>query len=345
MPIYLFIVIIAFLFNAITIVPFIDFLYKMRFQRRKQITKDAFNKPTPIFDRFNQKKIGTPVGGGILVIVNTTIIFFLFLLLFWLSKNQIITNYPSLFNEIKILFFTFIGFGLIGLYDDLAKIFFIKDQQFFGLRLRHKLLLESLLALIIGFWLYYDLKISIVYIPFIGVYNISFFYIFFAAFIILAFCNAVNITDGLDGLATGVLMFALFGFWVVARSIFDLITSIFIGAWLGGLIAFLYFNIYPARIFLGDTGALSFGATLAVVGLILGKIFVLPIIGGIFVVEIFTSLIQLISKKYFHKKILTVAPLHLWLQLRGWEEPKITMRFWLITILLVIFGTMIALMK
>lgn len=345
MPIYLFIVIISFIFNSLTIVPFINFLYRIKFQRKDQITKDAFGKRTPIFDKFNQKKAGTPVGGGILIIINTVIIFFLFLSLFYFTKNPIISNYPSVVNEIKILLFTFLAFGFLGLYDDLAKIFFFKKNEFFGLKLRHKFILETIISLTIAFWLYHDLKISIVYVPFFGVYDLSFFYIFFAAFIILAFTNAVNITDGLDGLATGILMFSLFGFWVVARSIVDLSTSIFIGAWLGGLIAFLYFNIYPARLFLGDAGALSFGATFAVIGLILGKIFVLPIVGGIFVIEIFSSLIQLLGKKYLKRKVFPVAPFHLWLQERGWEEPKIVMRFWLITILLVIFGLMIALMK
>jgi len=345
MSIYLFIVIISFIFNSLTIIPFINFLYKIKFQRKNQITKDAFGRRTPIFDKFNQSKAGTPVGGGILIIINTIIIFFLFLGLFYLTKNPIIANYPSVVNEVKILLFTFVAFGFLGLYDDLSKIFLFKKDDFFGLRLRHKFILETVIALTIGFWLFNDLKINIIYVPFFGVLNLSFFYIFFAAFIILAFTNAVNITDGLDGLACGILMFALFGFWVVARSILDLPSSVFIGAWIGGLIAFLYFNIYPARLFLGDAGALSFGATFAVIGLILGKIFVLPIVGGVFVLEIFSSLVQLFGKKYLKRRIFPVAPFHLWLQERGWEEPKIVMRFWIITVLLVIFGLMIALMK
>jgi phospho-N-acetylmuramoyl-pentapeptide-transferase len=214
--------------------------------------------------------------------------------------------------------------------------------MFFGLRIRHKLIIEIILALIIAYWLYADLKIPFIHIPFFGVLNISFFYIFFAAFVIVSFANAVNITDGLDGLASGVLMIALAGFWILARSIFDVPTSIFIAAWLGGLLAFLYFNIYPARLFLGDTGALSFGATFAVIGLILGKPFSLAIVGGIFVVEIFSSLVQLLGKRFLHRKLLPVAPLHLWLQYRGWEEPKIVMRFWIISIIFAFFGLMIA---
>jgi phospho-N-acetylmuramoyl-pentapeptide-transferase len=140
-------------------------------------------------------------------------------------------------------------------------------------------------------------------------------------------------------------MFALASFWVVARSIIDVPTSLFIAVWLGGLVAFLYFNIYPARIFLGDTGALSFGATFAVVGLILGKTFSLPIVGGVFVVEILSSLLQLMSKKYRKKKLFPVAPVHLWLQMKGWEEPKIVMRLWIFSILFALIGLMIAFMK
>jgi len=345
MSLYLFIVITSFILNAATIIPFINFLYKMKLQRKDQHTKDAFDNPTPIFDKFNRHKSGTPVGGGILIIVNTIIIFFTFLLMFLFSGNKLISNYPSLVSEIIIILFSFIGFGFLGLYDDYAKIFLVKHENFFGLRLRHKFILEIILALVIGFWLFSELKIEIINIPFFGVYNLSFFYIFFAAFVVLAFANAVNITDGLDGLASGILMISLFGFWVVSRSILDVPTSLFIGSWLGGLIAFLYFNIYPARLWLGDTGTLSFGATFAVIGLILGKTFALPIMGGLFVAEIFTSLVQLLGKKYLKKKIFPVAPLHLWLQHKGWEEPKIVMRFWVISILFVIFGLMIAFMK
>jgi phospho-N-acetylmuramoyl-pentapeptide-transferase len=205
--------------------------------------------------------------------------------------------------------------------------------------------MEVILGLIISYWLYSSLKISIVNIPYLGVFNLGVFYIIFATLIIVSFTNAVNITDGLDGLASGCLMIALFSFWLISRSIIDIPTSLFISSWLGGILAFLYFNIYPARIFLGDSGALSFGATLAVIGLILGKPFALMVIGGIFMVEILTSFIQLVSKKFFNKKVFAAAPLHLWLQYKGWEEPKIVMRLWLVNILFSIFGLMIAFAK
>lgn len=343
--IYLFALIASFFINFILIIPFIDFLYKSKFQRANQKTKDIFNKPTPIFDKFNEHKKGTPVGGGILILATTTFVFFLFIFLYWLFKQKILTNYPSIASEIKIILFTFISFGLLGLYDDLNKIFLWTKTQFFGLRIRHKFIIELILSLIISFWLFNELKIKIMHVPFFGVFNLGYLYIPIATFIILAFTNAVNITDGLDGLATGILIFSLMGFWVVSRSILDVPSSLFIAALLGGLLAFLYFNIWPARVMMGDTGALSFGATFAVIGLILGKAFALPIIGGVFVIEITSSLIQLLGKKFLKKKIFPVAPFHLYLQYKGWEEPKIVMRLWLVSIIFVIFGLMIAFMK
>ena len=201
------------------------------------------------------------------------------------------------------------------------------------------------MAAIVSFWMFSEPDIHIINIPYLGVYDLSWWFIPFAAFIIVAFANAVNVTDGLDGLSSGTLVIALFAFWAISISILDTPLLIFISVWTGGLIAFLYFNVYPARLFLGDTGALSFGATLAVIGLLSGKVFALAIIGAVFVVEIASSLIQMLSRKFRGKKAFPAAPLHLWLQYRGWEEPKIVMRAWVVSILFALFGLMIAFLK
>ncbi|HUD19688.1 MAG TPA: phospho-N-acetylmuramoyl-pentapeptide-transferase [Patescibacteria group bacterium] len=323
-------------------VPFIRLLYKWRFQRLRQKTLDAFDKRTPIFDRFHQKKAGTPVGGGVLIILLTTIIVPLALLImryFWIPITSV---YPMV-SEIKIILFTFVSFGLLGLLDDAKKTFLWASTGFFGLRLRHKLILEIILAGIISYWLVHDLKIDIFYVPLYGTIHIGWIYILISSFIIIAFANAFNITDGLDGMASGVLLIALTAFWIISASILDSPLSVFIAIWLGSLIAFLYFNIFPARIFLGDVGALSFGATLAVVGLILGKAPALVIIGAVFVVEVSSSFLQLFWKKFFGRKLFSVAPLHLWLQYNGWPEPKIVMRFWIISIVFAVFGLWLSL--
>lgn len=330
--------------TSILYIPLIRFLYKLKFQRMHQKTLDAFNQRTPIFDKFHQKKAGTPVGGGILIILITSFLMPLALLLlkyFWVPVTSV---YP-LFTEVKILLFTFISFGLLGVLDDAKKTFLQNKGDFFGLRLRHKLVLEVLLSAIISYWLYTDLKIKIFYLPVIGIFHLGWWYIPLSVLIIIGFANAFNITDGLDGLASGILLIALFAFWIISASILDTPLSIFISLWVGGLLAFLYFNIYPARIFLGDVGSLSFGATLAVVALLLGKTAVLVVVGGVYIAEVSSSFLQLVSKKYFHRKVFAVAPLHLWLQYYGWPEPKIVMRLWILTIVLGVFGLWMAFIK
>lgn len=331
----------SFFITSLLYIPFINLLYKLKFQRQIQNTKDAFEKPTPIFDRLHRNKAGTPVGGGFLIIVITAILFPFLLEIFRLFYVPITAVYGFRI-EVQILLFTFLSFGLLGLFDDLKKTFNWTTDNFFGLRLRHKLYIEIILSLIVSFLLFNNLRIEIVHVPFFGVLDLGYLFIPFAAFTILSFTNAFNITDGLDGLATGVLMIALTAFLIISASILDTPLSVFIALWLGGLLAFLYFNVFPARIFLGDVGALAFGATFAVIGLMLGKTFALIVIGGVFVVEVGSSLFQLLSKKYLGKKLMPVAPLHLWLQHKGWNEPKIVARFWIISIVLAILGLWLA---
>lgn len=335
--------ILSFSLTSMFIVPFINFLYSLRFQRAKQTTIDAFGKRTPIFDKFHKDKAGIPVGGGLLVIMVVSILFALALPILRFLGVDITSNYANIQAEVNVLFFTFLSFGLLGLYDDIKKFFSFQDGKFFGLRMKHKLLLQIALALIIASLLYASLGISFLYIPFLGTIEMGMLYIPFAAFVIVAFANAVNITDGLDGLAAGSLMISLFGLWFLSASIIDIPLSVFIALWIGSLVSFLYFNVFPARLFMGDVGSLAFGATLAVIGLLLGKTLALVIIGFIFVAEIASSLLQLLSKRFRKTKILPAAPFHLFLQQYGWEEPKIVQRAWLLQIMLTLFGVWLAL--
>ncbi|MBU2051919.1 MAG: hypothetical protein U1C50_00820 [Patescibacteria group bacterium] len=342
MALLLGLLIFSFVITAILLVPFINLLYKLKFTRQFQVTRDAFNRKTPIFDRFHQHKRGTPVGGGFLMIAIVSLLFFL---LFPLAKylGVSVTHVYPINAEVHVLFFTFLSFGLLGMYDDMMKFFHFDKSGFFGLRLRHKFLIQWILGLIIGLMLYINLGIDLLYIPFVSTLHLNWLYVPFAATVVVAFANAVNVTDGLDGLAGSVLMVALFAFWFLSASILDTPLSFFLALWLGSLIAFLYFNINPARLWLGDVGALAFGATFAVVGLLLGKVMALLIIGGIFVAEVLSSLLQLLSKRFRRKKLLPVSPLHLWLQLSGWEEPKIVSRATFASIMLAIFGVWLAL--
>jgi phospho-N-acetylmuramoyl-pentapeptide-transferase len=195
------------------------------------------------------------------------------------------------------------------------------------------------LAFIIGFLIYNNLGIHILHIPLIGrVIDLGVWYIPLSALVIVSFTNAYNITDGLDGLATGLLLICLAAFGIIVAGHLDTPLSLFIALWIGSLIAFLYFNIWPARIFMGDTGALAFGATLAVIGLLTGSIIALFVMGGIFILEVASSAIQMASWKFRSKRFFSIAPAHNIFLAKGWEEPKIVMRAWLLGLMLALFG-------
>lgn len=332
---YLGLLLFSFLTNSILVVPFINLLYKLKFQRQKQKTLDFQNQRTPIFDKFHSQKSGTPVGGGLLIIISVTVLFLSLFPLLKFSKIFISSNY-RIEHEILVIFFTFITYALLGLYDDILKFFGFDKTGFFGLRMIHKLLLQLLLAIFISVFVVFQLGINFVYLPFLGPINLGWFSVPLYTVIIVAFANFFNISDGLDGLSCGLLMIALFAFWFLSNHSLDTPISLFLALWLGALIAFLYFNIYPARIWLGDVGSLSFGATIAIIAILLGKLVPLFIVGLPFIVEGLSSAIQIISKIYFKRKIFPAAPFHLTLQKLGWEEPKIVFRAWLAGIILAV---------
>ncbi len=328
MALFLGILMFAFIVTGIAIIPFIDFLYRLRFTRKDE--------------RATSVKIGTPIGGGVLII---TLVSLLFAVIFPLVRRMgvyISSSFP-IKQELNVIFFTFISFGLLGLYDDIMKIFGFAKSGFFGLRVRHKLIIQTVLAAAVAVLLYFNLQIDILNVPGWGVLHLGWLYIPLATFLIVSFTNAFDFTDGLDGLSCGVLLICLLAFWSLSVTSLDTSLSIFVALWIGSLIAFLYFNVYPARIWLGNAGGLAFGATLAVVGLLLGKVVALVVIGGIFVVELASSFLQIVWFKVSGgKRLFPIAPLHHWLQVIGWPEPKIVMRAWLAAIMLAFFGIWLA---
>lgn len=324
--------ILSFAITAILLVPFIDFLYKIKLQRKHEKSRDMFNKRTPIFDKFSQGKVGTPFGGGLLIIAVVTVISLWTFGLFAVDIK---------IWELFVLLFAFIGYGALGFYDDLKKILNKGNDGFFGLSFKYKFLLQWVLALIIGAVFYYKLGYSFIYLHWWGQLPLGILFIFFAAFVIVSFVNAFNITDGLDGLSSGVFLIALFAFLTISQSL-DPFLSLFISILIGSVAAFLYFNIFPARIWLGDVGSLSLGATLAVIGLLTGKTAAVGLIGGVFVIEVGSSLVQILGKRFLGHKILPVAPLHLYFMEKGWGEPKTVMRAWLFALIFAVVGLYIA---
>ncbi|HYM65579.1 MAG TPA: hypothetical protein VES68_03800, partial [Candidatus Sulfotelmatobacter sp.] len=206
--------------SLILIVPFIDFLYKIKLRRQNQKTVDIFNKPTPFFDKFNGWKVGTPFGGGLLIIFVSSILFL------WSFG---ILGFKANFWEVFVILFTFISFGILGLYDDLKKLINSDSGiSFFGLRFRYKILLQLVLAFIPAFILFYKLGYTFVFIKGIGLTEIGILYIPFAAFVIVSFTNAFNIADGLDGLASGLLLIGLVSFLAISYSNLDHALGVFI---------------------------------------------------------------------------------------------------------------------
>lgn len=343
LPLSLGILIFSFLITSILVVPFINLLYKLKMTRRKE---GGGGEKESLFDKLHDKKAGTPTGGGILLI---TIVTILFTIIFPIASylGVYIKSSYNLQNELLVIFVTFILFAILGLLDDVIKIFGKPRPGTFGswvgMGRSVKFGLQWVLALIVGGLLYFKLGIHILHLPLINhIFDLGIFYIPFAAFVIVFFTNAFNFTDGLDGLASGLLMIYLFAYLIIASGTLDTPLSLFITLWLGAIIAFLYFNTYPARIFLGDAGALSFGSTIAVIGLLVGNIGALVVIGGLFIVEAASSAVQILWWKLFKKKLLPLAPIHHTFLAMGWEEPKIVMRAWLAGIVLAIFGLWLA---
>lgn len=342
LPLGLGLIIFSFLVNSILIVPFIDYLYKLKMIRKKEAGKGK----KFMFDKLHDIKAGTPVGGGNFIIIMTVL---LFIIIFPISSRlgTFIETAYNLRGELWVIFITFIGFGLLGLMDDLIKIYGKSEKgamgMWVGMKRGPKFLLQIIIALIASSIMYFNLGISILHIPLINItLNLGWGYIPFAVFVIISFSNAFNITDGLDGLASGLLLICLLAFSIIAAGNLDTPLSIFMAIWAGSLISFLYFNVYPARIFLGDAGAMSFGAMLGLIGLLTGSVISLIVIGGIFIVEVVSSAIQIYGWKVLKRPILPLAPLHNTFMVKGWQEPKIVMRAWIIGIILAIFGLWLA---
>lgn len=318
----------SFVVTSLAAVPFINLLYRLKFQRQQEV-----HVLSPIFTKLHAWKVGTPNSGGILIVAVTIILGFLFI-------------QPSLdprFSPAMIVFLGMISYGLLGLYDDIKKYFGYQKEKFWGMRLRAKLLIQILLALGLG-WLIWELQNPVEFITlptflFPDLILDQTTYIIFAALTIVATVNAVNITDGVDGLATGLLIMTLLTFLAliyIAEQNFILELPIgtaglatLIAVWLGSLLAFLYFNINPARVWMGDSGAFAFGSGIAVLSFLIGIPFLLPVIGFVYVVETASSLLQWYSMRWMKHKIFLIAPIHHHFEAASWPETKVTMRFWL----------------
>ena len=287
------------------------------------------------------KKQGTPTMGGLMILFSVTIA-----TLLWSD----ITN-----PYIWIVMLCFLGFGLIGFIDDYYKLLGGSHK---GLSGKLRLFLEGLIALIGVVIFIYNTKAPLdtgLAIPFFKdiLINLSWFFIPFAIFVIVGTANSVNLTDGLDGLAIGPVMIAATCFGIIAylvgHSIFaDYLQinyvagagelAIFCGAMIGAGLGFLWFNAPPAMVFMGDTGSLATGGALGALAVATKHEIVLAIVGGLFVLETISVIVQVASFKLTGKRVFRMAPLHHHFEKKGWEEPTIVIRFWIVAIILALLG-------
>lgn len=235
----------------------------------------------------------------------------------------------------------FVGGGVVGLIDDIINVFG-SGKGVAGLRSGIKFLMILGLGVVFGLFFYSKLGYQTIFVPFVGSISVGWLIVPIFAFAVVATGNAVNISDGLDGLAGGLSAIAFFAYGIIAM--FQGLGSLaaFCFTVVGALVSYLWFNVYPARFFMGDVGSFALGASLGVVAMLTDAFLLLPIIGLLFVVEAGSSLLQILSKKFFHRKIFISAPIHQHLQAKGWHETKITARFWIIGVGMAVVGLLIA---
>ena len=246
-------------------------------------------------------------------------------------------------GQVYLPLFTLVTLGILGGVDDYLNISGFGKKR--GLDVLPKVLFLLLLSLIGALWFYVRLEYDSVHIPFVGDLILGAWYVPFFMFVLIGTANAVNFTDGLDGLAGGLLIIAFISFGILAYIEGLVVLAGFCGIVVAAIAAFLWNNVPPALFFMGDTGSLALGGTLAVVAMMIDQVLILPLIGAVFVLEMLSVIIQLTSKKLrAGKKVFLSAPIHHHFEALGWGESKVTMRLWIIGAFAAFFGMIMGIM-
>lgn len=302
--------------------------YKYRFWKKQRTTSTTGEK-LQIFNKLHAKKFtrNIPTMAGVIFVLSISILTIAFNLdrgQTWLPLAAVISG------------------AAVGLLDDIINVRGVGGGVA-GLRSGVKFTLISLIGVVLGWFFFAKLGISTVHVPFWGYLNLGWAIIPVFAFIVVAMGNASNISDGLDGLAGGLMIISYTAFGLISILQTQTILAGFCFTVAGALLSYLWFNVYPARFFMGDVGSFALGTGLGVVAMLTDSLFLLPIIGFVFVVEVGSSLIQIVSKKFFKRKIFISAPIHQHFQALGWPETKVTMRFWIVALLAAFIGLILAL--
>lgn len=318
----------AFLIAMIMTPLYTTVAYKYKFWKKQRSTSTTGEK-LEVFTRLHANKFTRqiPTMAGIVSVVAISIV-------------TVATNLDRAQTWLPLA--SLIAGGIVGCIDDIINVRG-NGKGVAGLRTSIKFAMIALIGFGLGWFFYVKLGYSIIHVPFVGNWQVGVWIIPIFAFAVVATGNAVNITDGLDGLAGGLLSvsFAIFG--VISLLQGQTALAGFCFTVVGALMAYLWFNIYPARFFMGDVGSFAFGTTLGVVAMLTNTLFLLPIIGVLFVIEAGSSLVQIASKRLLHRKLFVSAPLHHHLEASGWPEVKVTMRFWVIACVAGFVGLLLAL--
>ncbi len=324
------------------------FLYKYKIGIKIK-NKSVDGKELTYINKLHADKSGTPTMGGIIVWFAVAILVLASHFLFPLISSW--TGFGFLArldffrrSQVWLPLFFLIATGILGIFDDIMSVRGKGSNKGGGMRFLMKFWTAFAISLAGALWFYYKLGWDQIHLPAVGDFSIGLWYLPLFLFVVLSTAISSNETDGLDGLNAGILMIAFVSFSLIAFTQNKLDLSAFCAAVAGALLAFLWFNVYPARFFMGDTGAISLGATLGVVAMLTNSVIVLFIIVFIYAVESGSVAIQLFSKKLFNKKVFLAAPIHHHFEAKGWPETKVTMRFWIITGVTAVLGVIIGIL-
>lgn len=314
---------------AMILTPIYTFLaYRFKFWK-KQRTNSTTGEKLEVFTKLHAEKFkrNIPTMAGIIFVTSVAIV----TLAFNFNRGQTWLPLAAL-----------VGGAFVGLIDDIINMRG-SGKGVAGLRSSLKFVMISAVGLALGWFFFAKLGVSSLHIPFLGDWAIGAAMVPLFAFAVVATGNAVNISDGLDGLAGGLATISFGAFGIIALFQSQLLLAGFCFTVIGALLSYLWFNIFPARFIMGDVGSFALGASLGVVAMLTNTLFLLPIIGIVFVAEAGSSLIQIFSKRVFKRKIFISAPIHHHLEASGWPETKVTMRFWVVACVAAFVGVLLAL--
>jgi len=314
---------------AMFLTPLYTFVaYRYKFWKRQR-TESTTGEALKVFTKLhaNKFKRNIPTMAGVVFVLAIVIVTFFFNL----DRRETWLPLAAL-----------AGGAIVGLIDDIINIRG-GGKGVAGLRSSLKFLMITAIGLVLGWYFFDRLDVTMVTVPFVGEWHLGWLIIPLFAFAVVATGNAVNISDGLDGLAGGLAAIAFGGFGVISLLQGNALMAGFCFTVVGALLSYLWFNIHPARFFMGDVGSFALGTSLGVVAMLTDSLFLLPIIGLVFVLEAGSSLLQITSKRLFKRKIFISAPVHHHLEAIGWPETKVTMRFWVIAAVTAFVGVMVAL--